>query len=99
MLINALVAVGEGKIMKAIRKAPVTFGYMELHQNQEKAVRVFVRGSNDRLCLNASAFVKNHVILMCIAIITFQRAKQKVTIRNFSCRKICMACETRLHNA
>ena len=32
-LINA---VGEGKIMKVIRKAPVTFRYMELRQNQER---------------------------------------------------------------
>ena len=35
--------------MKAIRKAPVTFGYMELCQNQERAVCVFVRGLNDEL--------------------------------------------------
>ena len=28
MFINALEAAGEDKIMKAIRKAPVTFGYM-----------------------------------------------------------------------
>ena len=49
MLINALEAAGEGKIMKAIiiRKAPITFGYIELHQNQEKAVHAFSRGLNN----------------------------------------------------
>ena len=49
-LINALEgqAVVEGKIMKAIRKVPINFGYMELYQNQERAVHEFMRGSNDR---------------------------------------------------
>ena len=51
--------------MKAIRKAPVTFGYMELCQIRARKgqyVRAFVRGSNDGLRLNAcSACVKNHV--------------------------------------
>ena len=66
MLINALDAAGEGKIMKAIRKAPVTFGYMELRQNQERAVRTFVRGSNNELHLNACfACVKNHESYSC----------------------------------
>ena len=43
----------EGKITKAITKAPVIFGYMELCQNQERAVYAFVRGSNDglRVCM------------------------------------------------
>ena len=65
-LLNALEAAGEGKIIKAIMKAPVTFGYMELHQNQERTVRAFVRGSNDGLHLNACcACVKNHVSYSC----------------------------------
>ena len=52
--------------MKAIKKAPVTFGYMELRQNQERAVRAFVRGSKDGLGLNAcSACVKNHLSYSC----------------------------------
>ena len=41
--------------MKAIRKAPVTFGFMELCQNQERVVCTVVRGSNAGLCLNVCA--------------------------------------------
>ena len=52
--------------MKAIRKVPVTFGYMELIQNQERAVRAFVRSLNDGLRLNACfAWVKNHMPHSC----------------------------------
>ena len=66
VLINALEAAGKGNIMKAIRKAPVTFGYMKLRQNQERAVCAFVRGLNNEFCLNAcSACAKIHVSYSC----------------------------------
>ena len=40
---------GEGEITKAIMKAPVI--YFRIHQNQERTVSSFVRGSNNGLCV------------------------------------------------
>ena len=95
-LINALEVAGEGKIMKPIRKASVTFRYIELSQNQKRAVCAFVRGLSVWILVPHALKTTCHTHVHCDNYIPACQANpSKVTIRNFSCRKIRMACETK----
>ena len=91
-------AAREGKIMKAIRKATVTF---ELCQNQERAVHVCERLEQTmgyvRMLIPHALKTTCHTHVHCDNYIPVCQANpSKVTIHNFSRLKIRMACETNL---
>ena len=69
------------KITKAVKKAPVTFRYRKLCQNQKR----FVRGSNDGLCV--CMFVLHALICAKTMCDTTRMARETMYVHNYVYRQ------------
>ena len=103
-LINALEAarLGEGKIMKVSYKEGSRYFWIHgtLSEPGKDSIMCICERLHEVLHLNVcSTCVKNHISYSCACdnyIPACQANPSKVTIRNFSCWKIRMACENRV---